>query len=75
MLPITPLAVEHFHKLFGPDLAGVRGRTVRKRPEHVHIKYVEIPRSIVDRFSAVVLAVDVMFVDGTPFLVSISLEE
>jgi hypothetical protein len=72
MLPITPLAVEHSNKLFGPDLAGVRGRTVRKRPEHVHIEYMDIPRSIVDRYPAVVLAVDVMFVDGIPFLVSVS---
>jgi hypothetical protein len=72
MLPVTPQAVDHANKLFGPDLAGVRGRTVRKRPEHVAIEYMEIPKSIVERFSAVKLAVDVMFVDSVPFLVSVS---
>jgi hypothetical protein len=35
--PITVEAVEHSNKLFGPDLAEVRGRTVRERTEHVHI--------------------------------------
>jgi hypothetical protein len=70
--PITVEAVDHSNKLFGPDLAGVRGRTVREKQAHVHVKYEQIPRSIMERFQNVAIAVDVMFVEGVPFLVSVA---
>ncbi|KAL7503385.1 hypothetical protein ACHAXN_001183 [Cyclotella atomus] len=70
--PITVEAVDHSNKLFGPDLAGVRGRTVREKQAHVHVEYVQIPRSIMERFQHVAIAVDVMFVKGVPFLVSVA---
>ena len=52
------------------DLAGVRGRTVRRPPESVRTEYVQIPRAILERHQLVTLTVDVMFVNGVPFLVS-----
>jgi hypothetical protein len=36
------------------------------------VEYLSIPRSIVERYQEVVLAVDVMFVDEVPFLVSVA---
>jgi hypothetical protein len=70
--PVTTVAIDNANKIWGPDLAGVRGRRTRQRPEHVKIEYLSIPRSIVDRLKHVTLSVDVMFVDGVPFLVSVS---
>jgi hypothetical protein len=75
LIPNCPITVKSFDEsksIFGPDLAGVRGRTTRRKPEHVHVEYISIPRSIVDRYQEVILAVDVMFVDGVPFLVSVA---
>ena len=68
--PVTEKAVINANRIFGPDLAGVRGRTVRRPPESVTTDYVQIPREILERHRLVTLSVDVMFVNGVPFLVS-----
>ncbi len=70
--PVTESAVVNANRIFGPDLAGVRGQTVRKPPESVTTNHVQIPRVILERHQVVMLAVDVMFVNGVPFLVSAS---
>ena len=61
--PVTVNAVNNAHQIFGPDLAGIRGRTVRRPPESVTTDYVQIPRAILERHQLVTLAVDVMFVN------------
>ena len=45
---------------------------VRRPPESVTTDYVQIPRVILERHQLVTLAVDVMFVNGVPFLVSVA---
>ena len=51
---------------------GLRGKTTRKKTEHVRVDYVEIPRDLVDMHKYVTLVADVMFVNGLPFLVTSS---
>jgi len=46
--PITNSDIIHANKIFGPDLANIRGKTVRLKPEHVQTEYVDIPRVILD---------------------------
>jgi hypothetical protein len=70
--PVNANAVTNAHQIFGPDLAGVRGRMVRRPPESVTTDYVQIPWIILERHQLVLLAVDVMFVNGVPFLVSVA---
>jgi hypothetical protein len=70
--PVTPSAVQNANRIFGPDLSGVRGRTVRRPPESVTTNYVQIPRALLEQHQRVTLAVDVMFVKGVPFLVSMA---
>ena len=41
-------------------------------PDSVTTNYVQIPRVILKRHQLVMLAVDVMFVNGVPFLVSVA---
>jgi hypothetical protein len=75
LIPNCPVTVKSFDEsksIFGPDLAGVRGRITRSKPAHVHVEYLTIPRSIVNGYQEVILSVDVMFVDEVPFLVSVS---
>jgi hypothetical protein len=69
---ITENTVKNANLIFGPDLAGVRGRTVRRPPEPVRIEYVQTPRMILDWHRIVTLAVDGMFMNGVSFLVSMS---
>ncbi len=70
--PVSPDAVINANCIFGPDLAGVRGLTVRRPPESVTTNHIQIPRALLERHQRVTLAVDVMFVNGVPFQVSVS---
>ena len=70
--PITNADIVNAHKIFDTDLANLRGKTVRRRPEHVSGEIIDIPQQILDNQSNVTLSADVMFVNGVPFLVSSS---
>ncbi len=70
--PITPSDIVNALKTFGPDLANIRGKTVRRKPEHVSTEIVKIPQQILSTQQNVTLSVDVMFVNQVPFLVSSS---
>ena len=70
--PITPDDVSNAHAIFGPDLASIRGKTVRCKPARVVTDYVDIPRYIFDIHKQVTLTADIMFVNSVPFLVSAS---
>jgi hypothetical protein len=70
--PVTVQDVHNANRIFGPDLANLRGKTTRKKPEYVRVDYVENPRDIIDMHKYVTLVADVMFVNGLPFLVSSS---
>lgn len=70
--PITPSDIANAHTIFGPDLANIRGKTVRRKPHHVSTELVEIPQQILSTQRNVTLSADVMFVNQVPFLVSSS---
>jgi hypothetical protein len=70
--PVPANAVTNAHLIFGPDLAGERGRSMRRSPESVTTDCMQIPQAILERHQFVTLAVDVMFVNGVPFLVSMA---
>ncbi|KAL7465887.1 hypothetical protein ACHAXS_006188, partial [Conticribra weissflogii] len=70
--PITTDAINRAHDIFGPDLAGIRGKTTRRKPKAVRNGIVQIPRRVVERNRQVWLAADVMFVDGLAFIVTVS---
>ena len=70
--PITNNDIINAHKIFGPDLANIRGKMVRQKPKNVNIELVDIPQALVDNKKNVTLVADVMFVNGVPFLVSSS---
>ena len=69
---VSPAAVSNAHTLFGPDLANVRGKTVRIRPDPVVENYVAIPRDFVVANKHLTLVAEVFFVDGIPFLLTLS---
>ncbi len=70
--PVTPNAVQNTHRIFGPDLAGVRGQMVSWPLDSVTTNYLQIPCALLERHQWVTLAVNVMFVNGVPFLVSVA---
>ena len=68
--PVATSDVQNANQIFGPDLAGLRGKTVRRKPEHVATDYVAIPRDFLARHHYVTLTGDVMFVNGLPFFIT-----
>ena len=70
--PVTVQDVENANRIFGPDFANLRGKTIRTKPEHVRIEYVQIPRDFVELHKYVTLVADIMFLNGLLFLVTSS---
>ncbi len=70
--PVTVEHVENANRIFGPDLTNLRGEMIRTKPEHVRIKYVQIPWDFVELHKYVTLVAEVMLVNGLPFLVTSS---
>ncbi len=70
--PITVRDVDNANRIFGPDLANLRGKMTRTKPERVRVKYVQIPQDFVQLHRYVTLVADVMFMNGLPFLVTSS---
>jgi hypothetical protein len=68
--PITVRNVDNANRIFDPDLANLRGKTTRTKPERVRGKNVQILRDFIQLHKYVTLVVDVMFVNGLPFLVT-----
>ena len=53
--------------IWGPDLQGLKGRTTAKKPAPIITQPIHVPQSV-DQF----IYVDIMFVNGIPYLVSVS---
>jgi hypothetical protein len=70
--PVTSIDVTNANKIFGPDLETLKGKTVRITPPPVATDYVQITKEIVYLNRNVTLAIDIIFVNGLPFMVSIS---
>jgi hypothetical protein len=68
--PISLDDLKNAHKIIGPDLAGLWGRSVRRKPEQVETKIVAIPQDLVLMHKFIVLTADVMFVSGVPLLLT-----
>jgi len=70
--PITSHDVTNARTIFGPDLASIRGKTVRRAPEPVVTDYVAVPRTLIEANKVITLAADIFFVDGTAFLLTVA---
>jgi hypothetical protein len=70
--PITNDDIKNANTIWGSDIATIRGKTTRRKPDRVETDYVEIPRALLSFHVNVTLVADVMFVNGVPLLVSAS---
>ena len=72
-LPFHAHAVANADSIYGKDLGGVRGKTVRMKPERAREDgVVSIPKDLYNRNRFVTLTADIMFVNSAPFVVTYS---
>ena len=64
---VTPNDISTAYKIYGPDLGALRGRTTTATPRSIRVEH--IPRVVVSELD---MHVDLMFVDGNCFLVSVT---
>lgn len=76
MLPDCPIRREDViaaEKILGPNVGGLKGHTTRRASPETHDVQVEsVPPSIMEVHRNVILAMDLMFINRIPFLVTIS---
>jgi hypothetical protein len=71
--PFTRRDVRIAKKIFGPDIAAMKGKTVKRKskmPQEDDIS--DIPPNIIKEYSNVHLSIDIMHVNGIKFLISYS---
>ena len=73
-VPVKPahINITNAHIIFGPSIAGVRGRTICCKPERVEAEPGRIPDDFHRLQKFVVLTADMMFVNRIAFLATLS---
>ena len=69
--PITIKDISLAEELYGKDVAGIKGRNVRKQPKEVKDERMIVPNDIRKKAQALTLCADIMYVWEQPFLTSI----
>ena len=70
--PITLEDIDIAEKIFGKDIHILKGKAVRTKPIPVINDYVEIPKELKEIHKNIELCVDIMYIQGIMFLVTIS---
>jgi hypothetical protein len=67
---VTNSDIINADKLFGIELATLKGKKLQRTPDPVMMEYVTIPKEIMELNKNVTLGIDIMFVNGLAFFVS-----
>ena len=70
--PITIQDIVAAEKIYGPDIAALKGKTVRTEPLRVNTEIIAVPERIKKLHHNVILGGDIIFVNGHPFLTTFS---
>ena len=70
--PVTEEDVVIAEKIFGKDIAALKGKTTCTSPIPVTTDVVAIPKALKQQHCKIELCVDIMFVQNIPFLTTIS---
>jgi hypothetical protein len=70
--PVTIDDILIAEKVFGPDIGTLKGKSTRQKPAPIVQEYVDIPKELILAQENVTLCIDTMFVNGLPFLTTVS---
>ena len=69
--PVRLADVDIAESIFGPDMATLKGKSVRKKPKPVLEDWVELPRELHMKHMRVELCMDIMYINGVAFMCTI----
>jgi len=76
MLPNCPITKDDIicaEEILGPNLGSLKGKTARTKPSKVIIgKYNKLPADILEKHGDITLAVDIMYINEIPFMMTTS---
>ena len=70
--PVTVSDIEVATKIWGKDIAMLKGKTVKKKPLPVVKDIVKVPKEFIKLHRNVTLGVDIFFLNKIPFFISLS---
>ena len=70
--PVTRSDISAANDIFGPSLGLLKGKTPTRPNKHIRGSTNGVPTEIMERHKRTVLAIDIMFVNSIPFLVTVS---
>ena len=70
--PISLSDIARANEIFGPDVATLRGKTVRPKSKRVELPPSRVPRAFYLQHRIVQLVGDIMYCNGNPFLITLS---
>jgi hypothetical protein len=71
-IPLKPDHITNAHSIYGSSIAGVLGKTVRRKHEHVEVEYGNVPDNFHRLHKFVTLTADVMLINRIAFLTALS---
>ena len=74
MIKNNPVTIEHVklaERIFGKDVATIKGKTVRRAPPPVINDIIELPKEFYANNQDLTLCIDTMFINKMPFLMGI----
>jgi hypothetical protein len=69
--PVLPEDVNVAEKIFGPDIATLKGKSTRPKPKPVRADLVAVPKEFLTQHRNLELCMDVMYVNGLPMFTGI----
>ena len=70
--PINKADILRADDIFGTNIGSLQGKTVRKKSKRIITTIHELPTEIIKRHGNVTIEADVMYVNGIPFVVTMS---
>jgi hypothetical protein len=70
--PIGSTGIAAAEQIFGPNLGALKGKTIKRSSILVSSCIDGVPHNLLQRFQQVILAINIMFVNKIPFLITAS---
>ena len=70
--PVSINDVDIAEVIFGKDVGALKGKSTRKKPAPITRKFLDIPKVLIQMHQNIALCMDIMHVNGMPFLTTVS---